>query len=57
MSKMVYRFTKDGHRYSVKGDNRIDAQANAEIIFGVKLSRAMFEEIYKGKVIRQGIVR
>ena len=57
MSEMVYRFTKNNHRYSVRGNNRIDAQANAEITFGVKLNGAMYEEIYRGKVIKQGFVK
>lgn len=53
---MIYRFIKDGHRYSVKGMNRFDAQATAELLFGVKLHGATFEEVYKAKVIRTGIV-
>lgn len=54
---MMYRFTKDGHTYSVKGCNRFDAQATAELIFSVKLNGARFEEVYKMQVIKTGIVK
>ena len=57
MKHMIYRFSKDGHTYSVKGANRFDAQATAELIFGIKLTGATFEEVYKSKVIRSGKIR
>ncbi len=57
MTNTIYRFTKAGHTYSVNGQNRLDAQAHAELIFQVDLNGATFEEIYKLRVVRTGIVR
>lgn len=57
MENMIYRFIKNGHTYSVKGTNRFDAQTTAELLFGVKLQGARFEELYKMKVIKTGIVK
>ena len=57
MTNTIYRFTKAGHTYSVNGQNRFDAQAHAELIFQVDLNGATFEEIYKLRVVRTGIVR
>lgn len=53
--KTFYRFTKNGHTYSVKGDNRVDAQDIAEMMFHVDLHGATFEEVYKLHVVRTGI--
>ena len=57
MNNTMYRFTKDGHTYSSKGYNRFDAQLNIEFMFGVDLSGATFEEIYKLQVVKTGIVK
>ena len=57
MANMIYRFKKNGHTYSVKGTNRFDAQTTAELLFGIKLSGARFEEVYKMQVIKTGIVK
>lgn len=57
MTNMTYRFTKNGHTYSAKGINRFDAQLNAELMFGVDLTGAVFEEVYKLRTIRKGIVK
>ena len=57
MGNTMYRFTKDRHTYTVGGENRFSAQLNAELRFGIDLSGAEFEEIYKLKTIRKGIVK
>ena len=57
MKNMMYRFTKDGHTYSAKGDNRFDAQASVELMFSIKLSGATFEELYKLHVVKAGVVK
>ena len=57
MKDTIYTFTKDGHRYSIGGNNRFEAQTDIEVRFGVKLAGAKYEEIYKHKIIRTGIVR
>ena len=53
----TYNFLINGHKYSVKGINRFDAQLNAELMFGISLKGAKFEEVYKLRVVRTGIVK
>lgn len=53
----TYTFTKDGKKYSSKANNRFDAQLNIEITYGISLEGATFEEIYKLRTVRTGIVR
>lgn len=55
---MIYRFTKDGKTYTTaQGKNRFEAQENLELQFQTDLKGATFEEVWKGKVDRTGIVK
>lgn len=54
---MMYRFTKNGKTYSANGENIFSAKVNAETRWGVDLTGAKFEEIWKNKVIRTGTAR
>jgi hypothetical protein len=55
---MRYRFRKDGKTYTtMQGKNRFEAQLNLELQFRTSLKGATFEEIWKGKVNRTGIVK
>lgn len=56
MKNTTWRFTKSGKTYSANGDNRFDAQLTIEIRFGISLTGATFEEIYKTKTVRTGKV-
>ena len=53
----MYRFTLNDKTYSTCANNRFDAQLNLEIAFGITLIGATFEEVWKLKVIRTGIVK
>lgn len=57
MGNTMYRFFKDGHIYTVSGDNLLSAQFNAEFRFGVDLGGATYEVIYKLKTIRTGKIK
>ncbi|MGO4997799.1 hypothetical protein [Oribacterium sp. Sow4_G1_1] len=55
---MRYRFRKDGKTYTtMQGKNRFEAQESLELQFQTSLKGATFEEIWKGKVDRTGIVK
>ena len=52
-----YTFTTaDGTCYTAKGNNRIDAQWNIELSWGISLKGAKWEEVYKLRTIRTGTV-
>ena len=53
----TYRFTKDGKTYAEAGTNRFDARLKAELRWGIDLTGAIFEEVYKLRTIRRGIVK
>lgn len=53
----IYRFTKDGKSYTAAGKNRFEAQLCIELSCRVNLTGAAFEEIYKLRVVRTGVVR
>lgn len=53
----TYRFTIGNNIYTAAGDNRLSAQLNIEVSTGISLKGAKFEEIYKLKVIRTGVVK
>ena len=58
MTHTTYTFTtKDGHRYSAKGDNRIDAQFSVELAWHISLKGATWTEYYKLRPVRTGTVR
>lgn len=52
----IYRFIINGKTYNAKGANRFEAQ-NAIELMGVNLKGATFEEVWKLKVVRTGIVK
>ena len=53
----TYTFTtKDGSRYSAKGNNRFDAQQAIELAYQISLKGARFEETYKLRTVRTGRV-
>ena len=54
MKRTTYTFKKDGKTYSSTGNNKLEARENIEIRFGISLSGAVYEEIYKLKVVRTG---
>jgi hypothetical protein len=55
---MTYRFAKNGKTYTTaQGKNRFEAQLNLELQFQTSLQGATFEEIWKGRVERTGIVK
>jgi hypothetical protein len=53
----TYRFTKNGRTYTEGGNNVFSAKLAAELRWGVDLSGASFEEIWKLKVVRTGTVK
>ena len=53
----TYTFKKNGKAYSTKANNRFEAQDQIELTFGISLSGATFEEVYKKRVVRTGKVR
>ena len=57
MKNTTYTFRKDGKAYSANGKNHFEAQEQIELQFGISLSGATFEEIYKLRVTRTGTVR
>ena len=58
MKHTTYTFTaKDGRRYSANGKNRFEAQQNVELAWGIDLTGATFEVVYKLRVVRTGTVR
>ena len=57
MKNTTYTFRKDGKAYSANAKNRFEAQDQIELVFGISLSGATFEEIYKLRVTRTGTVR
>lgn len=58
MKHTTYTFTtKNGSSYSAKGNNRFEAQQNIELAWGIDLTGATFEEVYKLRVVRTGTVR
>lgn len=56
MTNTTWRFTKNGNTYSANGGNRFDAQLTIELRFGISLTGATFEEIYKTRTVRTGKV-
>lgn len=57
MKKTTYTFKKDGKAYSAVANNRFEAQDKIELAFGIDLAGAIFEEVYKLRVVRTGKVR
>ena len=53
----AYTFKKNGKAYSAKANNRFEAKDQIEPTFGISLSGATFEEVYKKRVVRTGKVR
>ena len=53
----TYTFTKDGKKYSARGNNRFEAQLNIEVAYGISLEGAKYEEIYKLRTVSTGTVR
>lgn len=53
----TYRFTINGKTYTAKGDNRFEAQNKIELANNINLNGATFEEVWKLKVVRTGIVK
>ena len=54
MKRTTYTFKKDGKTYSTTANNRLEARDNIEIRFGISLSGATYEEVYKLRVVRTG---
>ena len=52
----TYTFTKDGKKYSARGNNRFEAQLNIEVAYGISLEGAKYEEIYKLRTVSTGTV-
>lgn len=52
----TYTFTKDGKQYSIRANNRFEAQAAIELAWGISLDGAEFVEVYKLRIIRTGRV-
>jgi hypothetical protein len=52
-----YRFHLNGITYNVTGANRFEAQGNAERANGIDLTGAQYEEIYKLRTVRTGIIK
>ena len=53
----TYRFRKGNHIYNVTGNNRVEAQYKAELIFDVDLAGAIYEEVFKLRIVRSGICK
>lgn len=52
---LVYKFSKNGHTYTIVAENRTMARWNVERAHHVDLSGAKYQELRKGTVIRSGI--
>ena len=52
-----YRFYLNGITYNATGANRFEAQGNAERANGIDLTGARFEEVYKLRTVRTGIIK
>ena len=57
MKHTTYTFRKDGKAYSTNANNRFEAQDKIELAFGIDLTGATFEEVYKLRAARTGTVR
>lgn len=57
MKNTTWTFKKNGKAYSANGKNRFEAQDKLEMQYRIDLTGAAFEEIYKLRVIRTGIVK
>lgn len=57
MKNTTWTFKKGGKEYSANGKNRFEVQNKLEMQFRTDLTGAAFEEIYKLRVIRTGIVK
>lgn len=53
----TYRFTLNNKIYTAKGNNRFEAQNTIELAHEIDLNGATFEEIWKLRVVRTGIVK
>lgn len=53
----TYRFTINNKVYTAGGNNRFEAQDKIELANHVELTGATFEEIWKLRVVRTGIVK
>jgi hypothetical protein len=53
----TYRFTINNKVYTAKGANRFEAQNAIELAHDINLNGATFEEIWKLRVVRKGIVK
>ncbi len=55
MTHTTYTFTtKNGHRYTAKGNNPYDAQMNVELAWHISLKGATWTEYYKLRAVRTG---
>lgn len=52
--KTSYTFTKNGHSYSIKANNEVDAQAALERIYHMSLKGATWTEYYKLRAVSTG---
>lgn len=57
MKRTTYTFKKNGLSYSAHAKNRFEAQDKIELGFNIDLTGAVFEEVYKLRVVRSGIVK
>ncbi len=57
MKHTTFTFIKDGQRYFSNAKNPIEARDAIELAFGIDLAGAIYEELYKLRVVRTGKVR
>lgn len=58
MKNTIYRFiTKDGHIYSAKGQNPIEAREELEWLFNIDLTGSVLQIVYKLRVVEEWTVR
>lgn len=53
----TYTFKKDGQSYHCKANNLVDAKDHIELTFGISLKGCEYEERYKLRTVRKGIIR
>lgn len=56
-SHTYYTFKKNGLDYHCKNDSLVDAMFRIESTYGIELKGCEYEEYYKLRLVRKGIIR
>lgn len=52
-----YTFIKDGQRYTMKANNRTEAQKHLEFLYRIDLAGADWEESFKNRLVAKGTIK